>query len=643
MRPYSWAVPDDLRFERPATPGDGGLTPEEVAYRSFSAARRGISEDEVREFLQEVAAEMADAVGRERDLLARVHELEARVAHPPSPTEEQLLEHLGEETARVLRSAQEAADEIKANATNRAQAIVEEAEAEAGRARALAESLLADRTREAEAAATAIQRDIEGKAQAELRQAARDAHAELEAARQRGREMVSEARAVRERILADLAKRRTALQTELDELRAAREGLIGAGRVVKGSLGGIVDAVSAFDEAARRASAADAPAPPEVAPPEAVAEPEEEAVAEPEDAEPAAGAEAGPEPEGGPEADADAEPEAEAEAEPETEPAAEPEPAEEPEAELEREVDESDADESDAERPAVEELFARIRADRADDVDRARAVLEAEPAPSPAPAPADETDGVEAPAERETPAAEPAEPAEFEAAPADEGEGLDESLLARRDDALEPVRADLLRRCKRALQDEQNDLLDRLRRQRGKVEAEQLLAPLSVEVTDWADVVEPAVDEAYAAGRRAAGGGSAGAGAPRRLVSGLAESLVTPLRERLVATLDGVPGEGADRGAELVARIGARYREWRSQDLEARVGDLLAAAYTRGVYDAAPEGARLRWVPAAANRCADCDDNALEPTARGSAFPTGQQHPPAHPGCRCLVTVIDDA
>ena len=45
----------------------------------------------------------------------------------------------------------------------------------------------------------------------------------------------------------------------------------------------------------------------------------------------------------------------------------------------------------------------------------------------------------------------------------------------------------------------------------------------------------------------------------------------------------------------------------------------------------------LQWIPLAVGRCADCDDNAFEPTVKGEAFPTGQAHPPAHPGCRCLL------
>jgi hypothetical protein len=119
----------------------------------------------------------------------------------------------------------------------------------------------------------------------------------------------------------------------------------------------------------------------------------------------------------------------------------------------------------------------------------------------------------------------------------------------------------------------------------------------------------------------------------------MAEALVSPLRDRVVAAVS----DGGDADSEpdaIAARIGARYREWKGQELEARIGDILAAAYARGIYDAAPEGSQLRWIPAEQGKCSDCDDNALEPTRRGDRFPTGQPFPPAHPGCRCLLEVV---
>ena len=91
-------------------------------------------------------------------------------------------------------------------------------------------------------------------------------------------------------------------------------------------------------------------------------------------------------------------------------------------------------------------------------------------------------------------------------------------------------------------------------------------------------------------------------------------------------------------------RIGARYREWKNQSLEVALTEALACAWSRGVYDAVPDGAILRWVSLEEGQCSDCDDNALEPTVKGESFPTGQAFPPAHPGCRCLLapaTILD--
>ena len=36
--------------------------------------------------------------------------------------------------------------------------------------------------------------------------------------------------------------------------------------------------------------------------------------------------------------------------------------------------------------------------------------------------------------------------------------------------------------------------------------------------------------------------------------------------------------------------------------------------------------------------CPDCDDNSLAGSVpKGEPFPTGDLHPPAHPGCRCIA------
>lgn len=218
---------------------------------------------------------------------------------------------------------------------------------------------------------------------------------------------------------------------------------------------------------------------------------------------------------------------------------------------------------------------------------------------------------------------------------------LDDAALRRRRDAsVASALGVVTTTAKRRLQDEQNDLLDALRRQKFRGPVEAALPGVERQLTDWVDVLRAPVDDVYAAGRVLGGGRTRPA--PADLVERLAELLVAPLRERvgsvLVDTLrDEAERPDGDRQRTVTGAVGARYREWRSQDLGPTLEDLLTWAFVRGIYDATPAGTTLRWVPAEVQQCPDADDNALEPTCRGGAFPTGQACPPAHAGCRCLV------
>ena len=171
-----------------------------------------------------------------------------------------------------------------------------------------------------------------------------------------------------------------------------------------------------------------------------------------------------------------------------------------------------------------------------------------------------------------------------------------------------------------------------MRRHKGRPTSQQVLGDVDGAREAWAEVLRETVDRAYGAGRASAGAGAEPASAD--LVAELAESVALPLRDRLVQAIDsGVEG---DTGG-LVERIGARYREWKNQALERTLGEVLASAWTRGVFDAVPDDAVLWWIPDASGRCSDCDDNGLEPTVKGKQFPTGQAFPPAHLGCTCLL------
>ncbi len=126
------------------------LTVDEVANRSFAKGVRGFSEPEVRAFLKRVAEELTIGRGHEAELEAAIDSLEEQLRTPRPLSEQELLDALGEETARLLRSAREASDDIRKKAEERAALLVEEANGGAERTRAEAAEVLASRVAEAE-------------------------------------------------------------------------------------------------------------------------------------------------------------------------------------------------------------------------------------------------------------------------------------------------------------------------------------------------------------------------------------------------------------------------------------------------------------------------------------------------------------
>ncbi|MBW3575700.1 MAG: hypothetical protein KY450_12670, partial [Actinobacteria bacterium] len=523
----------------------------------------------------------------------------------------------------------------------------------------------------------------------------------LEAAKARGREMVAEAQAVRERVLKDLARRRRVAHQQLEQLRAGRERLLEAYRVVRTTLDEATRELSVAEAEARAAAEtaalrvgsqpeltieeleaelvgardiglAPAPARPLTAPPPVVAvrvahpvaepepvaqaesapapeaqlEPEPELVAQPEpepelvaQPEPVAVAEpvAQPEPEPEPVAQPEPEPEPVAQAQPEPEPVAqaepelvpepeavlvavpEPEPSRSPEVSETAGTDERTHDEHDGQHD-VEELFARLRAERAAAVARAEAVLaDAPPAPGPG----------ETVASTNGSAPSPATPGDQGALTPTSG---DEDLLQARDADLEVVERSLTKALKRVLVDEQNEVLDVLRRKGGGVPLMELLPGPSDHTARYLAVVGPELRTAAAKG--------AGVGheppAVDDLAVGLAAEVADDLRARLQRALQAADGDVTT----LVEGVSSAYREWKTTRAEPLARHNASAAHSRGRFSAAPPG-KLRWVvDGEEGPCPDCDDNALAGAIdRGEIFPTGQPYPPAHVGCRCIIAV----
>src|SRR3954453_17643064 len=126
------------------------LGPDAIARTTFPTSFRGYDSEHVRVFLERVADELREARDREAALRADLEGVQAKLAAASRLDEDQLTAALGEEAARGLTGAREAAAEIKAKASERAAQTRREAEEEASTLRNDAESLMARRTEEAE-------------------------------------------------------------------------------------------------------------------------------------------------------------------------------------------------------------------------------------------------------------------------------------------------------------------------------------------------------------------------------------------------------------------------------------------------------------------------------------------------------------
>src|SRR5579875_2507131 len=604
-----------------------------VESRRFSQSWRGYDQDEVKQFLAEVARQVRAWKERYEAAEAARRDAEQRAAHPQLD-EATLMSALGDQTAAILRSAHIAADDIVSKAEANAEQLVNEAQSKADEIAQRAESLLAERTSEAETLAAKILEDARSEAE-KLRSEGRRLH----------EEMVESAREQSEKILAELARKRRLATVQIEQLRAGREKLLEAYKAVRRTLDEVTAELQRADAQARAASQAvarqysaevgtdqanpttSAPAGPagpaddawlELVEEATGAPATEEARAEEARAEEARAEEAraglqGP---GSTPGDASAQPTsapvvrapkvAQVAGERAGLPSVQNAPVVARAAEFEsvrivREpVAHGTAEEAETGPPAalptsrpvsdkevgdpptaevspgapseeVENLFARIRAARAEATNKARKALRQ---------PAGEQPAGEQPAGGQ-PAGEDDVPTPPMGTPVTSTE---RGLFSERDEVFGRLESSLARKLKRALQDEQNDLLDKLRGAKGPVTAARILPSVEEHPDRFVEVGRPLLEEAARAGLSAS---TKMFGLPATtklnpsniedLADELGRAVAEPLRQRLEEALrsDGEPPEVADA-------IGAAYREWKTQRIVAAARDQLAAAWARG-------------------------------------------------------------
>jgi cell division septum initiation protein DivIVA len=229
--------------------------------------------------------------------------------------------------------------------------------------------------------------------------------------------------------------------------------------------------------------------------------------------------------------------------------------------------------------------------------------------------------GATAAAPRKAPPAKPATPV---------GE-----LFERRDTALEEPLAALTRKVKRALQDDQNIMLERLRDVSAMITTE--LEDEHAQRARYAEAAFDALAGAADAGARFAfdEAGATGAALNRAELddcsADLAVTIVLALRKRILS-------DGSGDGPE---RVNAAYKEWRGARVERLCTDAARRAFSLGVI-AASQGRSVRFYVAPND--APCDACALDASAgerpAGETFPSGSAYPPLHAGCACAVVPV---
>ncbi|MGC1418570.1 MAG: hypothetical protein WA786_00435 [Acidimicrobiales bacterium] len=208
-------------------------------------------------------------------------------------------------------------------------------------------------------------------------------------------------------------------------------------------------------------------------------------------------------------------------------------------------------------------------------------------------------------------------------------------LFERRDHAIEGPLAVLTRKVKRALQDDQNIMLERLRDVKAMITTE--LEDEHAQRARYAEAAFAALASAADAGvqfafdEAGATGGALNRSDLDDCSADLAVTIVLALRKRILA-------DGSGDGPE---RVNAAYKEWRGARVERLCTDAARRAFHVGVV-AAAQGRSIRFVVAPND--APCDACSLDAGAgerlAGQPFPSGSLYPPLHAGCACTIVPV---
>jgi cell division septum initiation protein DivIVA len=547
----------------------------EIARMNFTTVRKGgYDPNEVRIHLESIAREMGHLEARIRELQDQLSEAQRRAANPTFD-EATLAGALGAQSASILRSAHEEAGRVTAEAQERSAQVFTESQQRSSAHLIEAQERAAALVSEAESTAGQIDHDARLAAERLVESAKVNGEALVEGAREQGRAIVEQSYDARKAVLNDLAVKRKALQIQIEQLRAARDVLATFVTSVQDQVEVVLSGINNSDDVARNAALEALRMHPNVPEPteeEVLAGTPLRKVAEPQLQEVN---------------------DASIEDKPRTRRAVK------DEVTVAADVTEvSMIDDDGSGTDVVNEIFARLRKATLEERGAAPVLKKASPAPAKA---------VSATGE----------------------------LFERRDAALAGSLAVLTRKVKRALQDDQNIMLERLRDVKAMITTE--LEDEHTQRARYADAAIEALSDASTAGVQFAmdeagvSGGAVDAAALTDCAADLAVTIVLALRKRILT--DGA-GDGPDRA-------NAAYKEWRGARVERLCTDAARRAFEVGVV-AASKGRHVRFFVAPND--APCDACAMDAASgerpAGENFPSGSAFPPLHAGCACAVIPV---
>ena len=592
-------------------------SPASVAEAGFSTTRRGYQQDEVRAFLTSVAAELGRLHERQRQLEAELRDARQAVPPPVELDDEMMTNLLGEETLRVLQTARESASQIKVRA----------------------EESAARTTREANDEANRLRQDAEVEAARRRHDAASEAEAEVAMAKQQGREMVTEARAYRERVLSDLERRTKLARQHIEDLRQGRVRLLQVFERARLVAVDVTSELTSIEEPDEYVSFSPTTGPVPLMVPATAMPIREAAVAieslEPEIEDDVAEFTLADETQA-----IEVEPDVienelldePVEDQPVEDQPVEDQPVEVPLAQrpddnvvsLFRDrapidlisADDAEGDDNDA----VDDIFARLRSE--------------------VPAP----DSIDESVADESVVGQPVDDEPIDDEPVDMVEAA--TAFTRRDEVLVPLIVSAARKLKRVLADEQNGVLDMLRQKEPVRSLDMLLADLDQHAVSYSGALTDELLDAACAGAVELGLSNNKTARRKLQKSGgldaaqalLRTDLVGPLRARIERCIT----DGAGDNEDITKRVRSVYREWKTQRIDDQLDDVFRFAYGGGMSVSTGPGTAMVWtIDPSQQACPDCEDNSLAGQVNGGdAYPTGNTSAPAHPGCRCLMLPV---